>query len=60
MAKLHIKADILVASIIREKEVIIPKGDDFFNAGDLVVIVVTAGRTIESLSEIFETGVFEK
>lgn len=59
MAKLQIKANILVASIIREKEVIIPKGDDFFKAGDSVVIVVTTGRTVESLSEIFESGAFE-
>lgn len=53
---LHIKPNILIASIIRENEVIIPKGSDFMQAGDSVVVVTTSDQTVMTLTDIFDMG----
>ncbi|MBR6336010.1 MAG: Trk system potassium transporter TrkA [Clostridia bacterium] len=49
---LHIFSDILIVSIIRKGKIIFPGGDDVMKGGD-TVIVVTAGRIIEDLHDIF-------
>lgn len=39
LSKLHLKPDVLIAAILRGKQVIIPRGHDAIEAGDRVVIV---------------------
>ena len=48
---LKIKDNVLVAGIIRNKQVIIPSGEDYISVGDKVIIV-TAGDSISDLAEI--------
>lgn len=49
---LHLKDNILIASIIRDNKVIIPSGEDFLKAKDSVV-VVTTNRYLTTLEDIF-------
>ncbi len=49
---LHIFSNLLVVSVIRNGKIIFPGGDDVMMGGD-TVIVVTAGRIIEDLHDIF-------
>lgn len=51
LAELEFKPSIIVAGIIHNGNVIIPKGSDVMSPGDSVVII-TAGKTLSSLSEI--------
>lgn len=51
--KLRLKPDILIASIIRARRVIIPSGSDEIQKGDTVIIVTTADHTIAELRDIF-------
>ncbi len=49
---LKFKKDILVAAISRKRKIIFPTGDDTIEPGD-IVIVVTKGKAIRSLKDIF-------
>ncbi len=51
---LGIKSGILVASIIRKGQVIIPGGDDVIKAGDNVIVVTKDENYYNDLSDIFK------
>lgn len=53
LKELSIKKGVLIASIVRENDLIIPKGDDCLNINDSVVVVAT-NKGLEDLSDIFE------
>ncbi len=53
LMQIPFKKDILIATIVRKDNVIIPKGDDYFLEGD-TVIVVTTMKQLEDLNEVFE------
>lgn len=53
LKELSIKKNCLVACIIRQNEVIIPKGDDQIQLGDNVV-VVTTHKNFDDLADVFE------
>lgn len=55
LSALKLKPNILLASIIRARRVIIPKGNDVIMAGDSVVVVTTADRAISNFTDIFRT-----
>ena len=50
---LKLKENILIAAIIRDKEIIIPSGNDFIALDDKV-IVVTTNQYLEDLNQILE------
>ncbi len=51
LMKLKMKPDILIAAIIREGKVLIPRGGDVILAGDRVV-VVTRAKAIDNIADI--------
>ena len=51
LCELEFKPDVLVASIVRGKDVIIPRGHDAVQAGD-AVIVVTKGLSLEDIDDV--------
>ena len=51
--KLRLKPNILIASIIRARKVIIPSGNDEICRGDTVIIVTTTDHAIAELRDIF-------
>ena len=53
LKELKIKKNCLIACIIRQNQVIIPKGDDEIHLGDNVV-VVTTHKNFDDLSDVFE------
>lgn len=53
LKKLHIKKQILMAGIVRNDEMIIPKGDTTFEIGDKIVFV-TVKSVIKKFNDIFE------
>ena len=53
LKKLKIRKGILIASIVRGNELIIPKGDDYLMVNDSVVIVTT-NSGFDDLKEIFD------
>jgi len=53
LSELRFKNDVLVASILREGNVIIPRGHDFIQTGDSV-IVVTKGLPLENIADVLE------
>lgn len=53
LKELSIKKGVLIASIVRENDLIIPKGDDCLKINDSVVVVTTTSG-LEDLSDIFE------
>lgn len=53
ISKLRFKKDMLVACIARRREIIIPGGNDCFEAGDSVV-VVTASHRFTEFADIFD------
>ncbi len=53
LMNLKLKPHILIASIIRNEQVIIPKGSDCLLPGDSIVVITTSDRTIRTLSDIF-------
>ncbi|MCR4861403.1 MAG: Trk system potassium transporter TrkA [Ruminococcus sp.] len=53
LKKLKIRSGILIASIVRGNELIIPKGDDCLRVNDSVV-VVTTNKGFHDLSNIFD------
>ena len=50
---LQLKPQVLVAGIIRDREAIIPTGDDMILPGDKVV-VITAAHRLQDLSDIIK------
>ena len=48
---LKINDQTLIAGIIRDRETIIPNGDDVFKVGDKVILITT-GRTVNDLSDV--------
>lgn len=50
---LSLRKDLLIASIVRGKELIVPRGDDSLQINDSV-IVVTTNRGLSDLNDIFE------
>ena len=50
---LHLKSNILIAGIFRNKKILIPAGDDHIAVGDKVVILTT-GHRINKLSDILK------
>lgn len=48
---LEIKKDVLIAGIVRNREIIIPGGDDVIKTGDRI-IVITSGLSLYDLSDI--------
>ncbi|HOG00814.1 MAG TPA: Trk system potassium transporter TrkA [Clostridia bacterium] len=57
--QLALKPDILIASIIRARKVILPKGGDSMQKGDTVVVVTPAERAVCDLKDIFVEGAFD-
>lgn len=53
LMELRLKPNILIASIIRDYQVIIPKGSDCLMPGDSIVVVTTSDQAIIRLSDIF-------
>lgn len=53
LKKLKLRSGILIASIVRGNQLIIPKGDDYLMINDSVVIVTT-NRGFDDLKEIFD------
>ncbi|MBQ3201969.1 MAG: Trk system potassium transporter TrkA [Clostridia bacterium] len=53
LMKLRMKPNILIASIIRQRKVIIPSGQDEIKKGDNVIIVTTADHAVSELRDIF-------
>ena len=53
LKNLQIKPDFLVAIINHKGSVFVPSGGDRFFEGDSVVLVTTAGRTADSLNDVF-------
>jgi trk system potassium uptake protein TrkA len=52
LKELNIRDDVLIASIVRGNELIVPRGDDCLKVDDSV-IVVTTGKGLHDLSDIF-------
>jgi len=50
---LKLKNQVLIACIIRDNELIYPKGDDTIEPGD-IIIVVTTNTSLKSLEDIFK------
>lgn len=53
LMKIKIKKHILIAGILRNNEMIVPKGHDTFEAGDRI-LVITKGMPLHKLNDIFE------
>jgi len=53
LMELKLKPNILIACIIRNKQVIIPKGSDCLLPGDSIVVVTTSDQAISALTDIF-------
>ena len=56
LSQLSLKPNILIASIIRARKVILPKGSDSMQKGDTVVVITPAERAICDLKDIFAEG----
>ncbi len=56
LSQLALKPNILIASIIRARKVILPKGSDSMQKGDTVVVITPAERAISDLKDIFAEG----
>lgn len=54
ISQLHIKPEMLIACIWRRNSLIIPKGDDLIQVGDILIVVTSADRTVSELQDIFE------
>ena len=54
LKKIKFKENVRIGCIARGNEVIIPGGDDFFQEGDNVVVIVNGDTTILELNDIFE------
>ena len=49
----QLKKGILVASIIRGKDVIIPDGNSSMQAGDTVIVVTNSSNVLKEIDDIF-------
>lgn len=58
LKNIHIKNHILIAGILRNNEMIVPKGDDTLEIGDRIIIV-TIDSLIKNLNDIFEELTYE-
>lgn len=58
LKNIHIKNHILIAGILRNNEMIVPKGDDTLEIGDRIIIV-TIDSLIKKLNDIFEVSIYE-
>ena len=56
LSQLALKPNILIASIIRARKVILPKGNDSMQKGDTVVVITPTQRAISDLKDIFAEG----
>lgn len=56
LKELRLEPHILVANIIRDENVIIPKGDDCILPGDSIVVVASSEHAISNLNDIFAHG----
>lgn len=56
LKELRLKPHILVATIVRGNQVIIPKGDSCMMPGDSIVVITTAEQAISNLNDIFAPG----
>ncbi len=54
LTELQLKKGILIASIFRGKDFLIPDGNTIIQEGDLVVVVAAAGRQIFELNDVLE------
>ncbi|MBO5931674.1 MAG: Trk system potassium transporter TrkA [Clostridia bacterium] len=54
LKKINFKKNVRIGCIARGNDVIIPGGDDFFQEGDSVVVIVSGDTTILELNDIFE------
>ena len=50
---LKLKPNILIASINRRGQIIIPGGSDHIEAGDTVIVITLSNRVILDLNDIF-------
>lgn len=53
LKKMNIRLDVIIASIVRGNDLIIPKGDDVLKINDSV-IVITTNKGLHDLNDIFE------
>ncbi|MBQ8297237.1 MAG: Trk system potassium transporter TrkA [Ruminococcus sp.] len=53
LKKLNVRQDVIIASIVRGNELIIPRGDDCLKMNDSV-IVITTDKGLDDLSDIFD------
>lgn len=51
---IHLKKNVLIASITRGRTIIIPNGDSFYQVGDRLVIVTASDKVLQQLNDIFE------
>ncbi len=59
LSQLTLKPNILIASIIRARKVILPKGNDSMQKGDMVVVITPAEQTIANIKDIFAENTLE-
>ena len=52
-AEFKLKKGILIAAILRGREILIPDGNSSIQAGDTVVVVTVAGNVLKELDDIF-------
>ncbi|MGI5877509.1 MAG: Trk system potassium transporter TrkA [Christensenellales bacterium] len=52
--ELPLKKDILLAAIVRDGSIIIPRGKDRMLEGDIIILVTTAMRHLDNLNAIFQ------
>ena len=50
---LQLKKNVLIASITRGRDIIIPNGDSSFETGDSIVVVTSEGTVIQQINDIF-------
>lgn len=53
LKKMNMRSDVIIASIVRGNDLIIPKGDDCLKINDSV-IVITTNKGLHDLNDIFE------
>ena len=54
LKQLKLRKNVLLVSITRGSEIMIPNGDSCFLCGDSVVVVVSGDETVLQLNDIFE------
>lgn len=54
LKEVRIKKEVVIAFIIRKREVIIPNGDTTLEKGDRVIVVASADKNIGNITEIVE------